>query len=64
LPSLGVRAVQLYLTYLNYGPGGVDGWFGQDTQNALIKFQSDTGLPASGHPDDPTLTALEQAAMA
>jgi N-acetylmuramidase/Putative peptidoglycan binding domain len=63
LPSVAVRAAQLFLTYLDYAPGGVDGWFGTRTQNALIKFQRDKGLSASGRLDATTLSAIEKAAL-
>ncbi len=63
LPSLRVRAAQLYLTFVGYNPSGVDGWFGQGTQNALIKFQEAKGLEPSGRLDDPVFLALEGAAM-
>jgi len=62
LPSLRVRAAQLYLAYLGYDPSRVDGWFGNRSQSALIKFQTDKGLPASGTLDDATFKAIEQAA--
>jgi hypothetical protein len=64
LPSLRVRAAQLYLTFLGYNPSGVDGWFGQATQNALIKFQKAKGLEPSGRLDDTAFSALEAAATA
>lgn len=63
LPSLKVRAVQLYLTFLDYTPGAVDGWFGQNTQNELIKFQKDKSLAPSGQLDAKTFDTLEQAAI-
>ena len=61
LPSLDVRAAQLYLTYLGYNAGGVDGWYGVNTQKALIKFQNDQGLPPVGRLDAATLARLDQA---
>jgi hypothetical protein len=63
LPNLRVRATQLFLTYLGYRPGQVDGWFGRNTQNALIKFQSDRRLAASGQLDDATFDALKNVAL-
>lgn len=62
LPSLTVRTAQLYLTYLGQTPGTVDGWFGTNTQNALIRFQKAEGLPATGRIEDAVLAALEKAA--
>jgi hypothetical protein len=64
LPSLPVRSAQLYLSYLGYAPGTVDGWYGANTQKALLRFQKDRNLPAVGQVDASTLAALEQAAAA
>jgi len=58
IPNLDVRAAQLFLSYRGYSPGTVDGWYGTVTQNAVIKFQKEIGLPASGLLDNETLTAL------
>lgn len=63
LPSVLVRAAQLYLTYLDYSPGTVDGWFGKSTQNALVKFLKDKSLPNSITLDAATFGALRQAAI-
>lgn len=64
LPDLRVRAAQLYLSYLGHDAGGVDGWFGERSQKALVKFQTSRGLPSAGLLDAATFDALEQAAMA
>ncbi len=63
LPDLQLRAAQLYLTYLGYAPGTVDGWLGTNTRKALLKFQEDKGLEATGRLDDQVLAALERAAL-
>ncbi len=63
LPSLRVRAAQLYLGYLGFDPGGVDGWFGQGSQRAVTRFQKSRNLPQNGALDDATFAALETAAM-
>jgi hypothetical protein len=63
LPSLRVRAAQLYLAYLGFDPGGVDGWYGQGSQRAVKRFQGSRNLPQSGALDDATFAALETAAM-
>ena len=47
LPDLSVRAAQLYLTYLGYKPGRIDGVVGPLTLPALSAFQSDHGLAAN-----------------
>jgi hypothetical protein len=62
LPSVQVRAAQLYLAYLGHAPGTVDGWFGTNTQNALIRFQKAEDLPVTGLVNDAVLAALEKAA--
>jgi hypothetical protein len=59
LPSLSVRAAQLYLIYLGYKPGPVDGWSGRNTREAVIEFQKAKGLPGTGQIDDATLRRLE-----
>lgn len=61
LPDLRVRSAQLRLMYLGYSPGGVDGWFGRNTQKALLGFQQDSGLPRSGLLDDASADALAAA---
>lgn len=59
LPNLGVREAQLLLTYLGYrGVGTVDGWYGGNTQRALLAFQTEAGLPATGTTDAATMAAL------
>ena len=58
LPDLLVRAAQLYLTYLGYSPGGVDGLPGAHTLAALTQFQQQQGLPASAAITDDTLAQL------
>ncbi len=44
LPDLNVRAAQLYLTYLGFHPGPVDGIAGQRTLAALAQFQGQAGV--------------------
>ena len=43
LPDLSVRAAQLYLVYLGFDPGPVDGEFGKKTLSALNAFLSREG---------------------
>jgi len=62
LPSLDVRAAQLCLAYLGYAPGAVDGWFGANTQKALIRFQKIQGLEETGRVDAAILATLRKAA--
>lgn len=53
-----VLALQQQLQLLNFFKGSADGRFGQDTQKALINFQKDNGLLASGILDEITFDVL------
>lgn len=59
----GLRAIQLLLFDLGYGPGKIDGQKKDETQEAIRKFQSDNGLPASGENDRQTRAKLFLAYM-
>lgn len=61
LPDLAVRAAQLYLTYLGYGPRGIDGILGRFTVAALDRFREERGLPRTGTVDADTLRRIEDA---
>lgn len=61
LPSVSVRAAQMYLSFLGYQPGTVDGWFGTHTQRAVQQYQRARGLAVSGQLDSPTLASLARA---
>jgi len=61
LPNLRVRAAQIYLNFLGYDTGGVDGWFGERSHRAVMKFQTSKGIASSGALDDETFAALETA---
>ncbi|MGF1457033.1 MAG: N-acetylmuramidase domain-containing protein [Alphaproteobacteria bacterium] len=50
VPNVEVRAVQLYLTYLNFDPRGVDGIFGARSRAAVADFLTSRGVPTA--PDD------------
>lgn len=61
LPDLSVRTMQLGLMLLGYGGAGfVDGWFGVNTQKALIKYQKTSGLQASGAVDAVTMACIRE----
>jgi hypothetical protein len=49
---------QLQLLRQGYKPGIVDGIIGKRTTAAIVRFQADHGLPASGVLDPATLAAL------
>lgn len=53
-----VLALQQQLGLLGFFKGSADGRFGQDTQQALIDFQKDNGLLASGILDEITFDVL------
>jgi hypothetical protein len=59
LPDLNVRAAQLYLTYLGFHPGPVDGIAGQHTLLALADFQAQKGLPSRKAIDADTIAQLK-----
>jgi len=58
LPDLSVRAAQLYLTYLGFHPGPVDGIAGQHTLSALAQFQAEVGMPEANMIDEDTVARL------
>jgi peptidoglycan hydrolase-like protein with peptidoglycan-binding domain len=56
-----VRAVQQKLNELGYNAGPTDGLMGRGTRAAIIAFQQDRGLAATGVADQALLLQLEQA---
>src|SRR3954469_3450997 len=58
LPDLNVRATQLYLTYLGFHPGPVDGVQGSLTLSALAQYQAQKGLPLRPVMDEETVAQL------
>jgi hypothetical protein len=62
-PDLAVRRAQVYLSYLGFDTGGVDGLAGPRTRQALAAFQQGQGLsPADGSVTAASLDALAAAA--
>lgn len=61
LPDLHVRAAQLYLTYLGFHPGPVDGVAGSHTLSALTQFQDRNGLERTNDVVDDTVAQLRDA---
>lgn len=53
-----VILIQHRLNELGYYNGSIDGKFGTDTKNAIIKFQSDSNLSPDGIAGNKTLEAL------
>ena len=56
-----VRTAQELLASLGYSPGSADGVFGPQTERAIIAFQNDMGLAATGQVDESLLIALRTA---
>lgn len=56
-----VRAVQQKLNELGYNAGPADGLMGRGTRAAIIAFQQDRGLAATGGADQALLLQLQQA---
>lgn len=57
--SVGTRrTIEARLEALNYGPGRVDGIFDDRTRTALLRYQRDRGLPATGYMNDPTMVRI------
>ena len=61
LPDLNVRAAQLYLIYLGFDPGTIDGIAGRHTLSALAQFQKQAGLPVTAAVDEATVAQLKAA---
>lgn len=61
VPDLNVRTAQLYLTYLGYHPGPVDGVAGALTRSAVAEFQKRHGLRQTGAIDEAVVSSLSTA---
>jgi len=61
LPDLHVRAAQLYLTYLGFHPGPLDGVAGTRTLSALGDFQTQHGLAKTNTVDGDAVAQLSTA---
>ena len=53
-----VRSVQQSLNDKGYNAGPIDGQWGPSTENAVRRFQQDSGLPQTGELEGSTLAAL------
>ena len=60
-PDATVQAVQQKLNELGYSAGYPDGLMGQGTRSAIIAFQQDSGLVATGVADQELLLQLQRA---
>src|SRR5262249_16909352 len=61
VPDLDVRAAQLYLTYLGFAPGPVDGIAEHRTMNALSQFLAQNSLPPVATIDAQSVDQLRSA---
>jgi hypothetical protein len=61
LPDLNVRAAQLYLTYLGFHPGSIDGIAGERTLSALAQFQVRNGMQQTNTVDDDAVARFRAA---
>jgi peptidoglycan hydrolase-like protein with peptidoglycan-binding domain len=52
------RKVQVALNDIGYGPVSVDGEPGQETADAIRRFELDNGLPLTGNPTDRVIARL------
>jgi hypothetical protein len=59
LPDLNARRAQLYLTYLGFHPGPVDGIAGEETLAAFSDFAGRQGIPGNGVIDSYAISCLE-----
>ena len=58
-PDVEVRRAQLYMTYLGYAPGAIDGLHGKFSRSAVAKYRSVHGLVDSDRVDQTLLAALQ-----
>lgn len=52
------RTIEQRLATLDYNPGQVDGRFTDQTRNALLRYQQDRRLPATGYMNDATMVRI------
>ena len=52
------RTIEQRLAALDYNPGPVDGIFDDRTRNALLRYQRDRRLPATGYMNDVTMVRI------
>lgn len=58
LPDLNVRSAQLYLSYLGYAVGDIDGLYGRRSRAAVVDFKTVNGLSGGERVDRALLDAL------
>ncbi len=60
LPDVDVRRAQLYLTYLGFAPGAVDGLHGKRSRSAVVTFRQQHGFGSGDRVDKALLQALQE----
>jgi lipoprotein-anchoring transpeptidase ErfK/SrfK len=60
--SLAVATIQIWLDYVNFSPGVIDGKWGKNTAKALYWFQEAYGIAPTGRIDSASLQMLERLA--
>jgi hypothetical protein len=61
MPDLSTRTAQIYLSYLGYSLGAVDGRMGPATRAAVAAFRENKGVGQGGDIDEALLSALKDA---
>ncbi len=64
LPNIDIRRAQLYLTYLGFTPGEVDGLHGKMSRSAVSRFREANGLERGDKVDKALLDALQSGVQA
>jgi hypothetical protein len=59
--SKDVKQIQTLLALLKFNPGPIDGILGKKTTKAIMAFQSDIGVPATGKIDEDLKSQLDRA---
>jgi hypothetical protein len=60
LPDLQIRTAQMYLYYLEYPVGAIDGVMGRATRDAVRAFQVNANLPPTPEVDQRLVVALQE----
>jgi N-acetylmuramidase/Putative peptidoglycan binding domain len=63
LPDIKIRSAQVFLLYLGYDPGPIDGVMGRLTRSALNEFQEEKRLDLTYTVDEATFSALQASAV-
>jgi hypothetical protein len=58
-----VKSIQIWLKEMGFGPGKIDGIYGEKTEKSVIRFQESVDLYADGIVGPITMDALEEAYM-